>query len=423
MTKVVCCPAEQLPTVLAPGVLYFTLFSSSDRPNVKHIGLKIQDAIRTAGLSPSVAAWDFATFAFAVDAADKAVLRNKSADGWTRMIDLTVFLVDPAPWSQVKDRLEQTLRFLSGDFWTLTFETGNHRIPVSRRTLVSVADCVCLLSGGADSLVGAIDLTSNGRMPLFVSHIARGSAPVQRQFAQQLGATEDRHFQWSFASEHKGKAEQSTRARSIVFFAFAALAASSISTETNNPVEVVVPENGFISLNVPLGPGRIGSLSTKTTHPVYMSGIQEVWDTLRIGARLTFPYRHKTKGELFDECANPMQLQELLRFSVSCGKYQRHGLKHCGECVPCMIRRAAFLRASIEDTTTNQYVRQELQHSKAKDVAAAAAACIRFETQGVHRFIGGALSFASEHERTIYEGVVARGMQELKALLSLHGVL
>ena len=422
MTKVVCCPAQQLPAILDPDALYFTPFSPSSRANVGHMGLDLPRAIRSAHLAPSTIAWDFATFAFAVDTADKAILRDKSADGWTRMIDLTVFLVDPTPWRPVKDRLEQILRFLSGDFWTLTFETSNLGVPATKRPSKRNADCVCLLSGGADSLVGAIDLTANGRNPLFVSHIARGSGDAQSQFANILGAA-DRHFKWSFTSKHKGEAEQSTRARSIVFFAFAALAASSIQADQNCPVEVVVPENGFISLNVPLGPGRIGSLSTKTTHPIYMSGIQEIWNILHIGATLNFPYRNKTKGELFSECANQEQVQTLLRFSVSCGKYQRHKLTHCGECVPCMIRRAAFIRANIGDTTTKGYVRHNLKHSETKDVAAAAAACIRYQSQGLRRFVGGALSFAPEHDRAMYEGVVARGMDELNVLLSAHGVL
>jgi len=422
MTKVVCCPENLLPSSLDPQVLYFSMFSHSKRDNVGYFGLAVPRAIKSAHLAPSVAAWDFATFAFAVDAVDKAVLRDNSADGWTRMIDLTVFLINPTPWRNIKDRIEQTLRFLSGDFWTLTFETSTLDVPVSKKPLSRNADCVCLLSGGADSLVGAIDLTEKGKAPLFVSHIARGSGEAQRIFAASLGAS-DRHLKWSFASDHAGKTEPSTRARSLVFFAFAALGASAISTRHNNTVDIVVPENGFISLNVPLSPGRIGSLSTKTTHPIYMSGIQEIWDTLHIGATLKFPYRSKTKGELFSECTNQVQLENLLKVSVSCGKYQKHKLTHCGECVPCMIRRAAFLHANIADTTTKGYECRELRYSERNDVAAAANACIRFQTQCVRRFVGGALSFASEQDRSMYEGVVSRGMVELGALLSAHGVL
>ncbi|MBI4534741.1 MAG: 7-cyano-7-deazaguanine synthase, partial [Ignavibacteriae bacterium] len=189
------------------------------------------------------------------------------------------------------------------------------------------------------------------------------------------------------------------------------------------PVDIIVPENGFISLNVPLGPGRLGSLSTKTTHPVYMSAIQKIWDAVGIQARLLFPYRDSTKGELLQNCADHRKLVSLVGSSTSCGKYQRHNLTHCGECTPCLVRRAAFLEAKLRDTTAKGYLRDKLSYSKSKDVAAAAAAYLRYQDEGVRRFAGGALSFASHSERGQYESVVARGMDELGQLLAYHGVI
>lgn len=228
----------------------------------------------------------------------------------------------------------------------------------------------------------------------------------------------------SFAAKSSEEvSELSTRARSIVFFAFAALAASTITSTKNRPVEVFVPENGFISLNVPLGPGRLGSLSTKTTHPVYMQGIQSLWDALGIEAKLSFPYRYKTKGDLLMECADRVRLAELIGDSTSCGKYQRHKLTHCGECVPCMVRRAAFLKAGLTDTTAKGYCCENLAFSESGDVAAAAAAFLRYQDKGERRFVGGALSFAHPDERDLYADVVARGMDELGQLLSSHGVI
>jgi hypothetical protein len=176
-------------------------------------------------------------------------------------------------------------------------------------------------------------------------------------------------------------------------------------------------------LNVPLGPGRLGSLSTKTTHPVYMQGIQSIWDAVGIHATLSFPFLGKTKGEILTECANQEMLANLIGDSTSCGKYQRNNLTHCGECVPCMVRRAAFLTAGLPDTTQKGYLCEHLAHSQSKDVAAAAAAYLRYQQNGIRRFVGGALSFASLDERPIYERVVARGMEELGQLLRSHGVV
>lgn len=126
-------------------------------------------------------------------------------------------------------------------------------------------DCVCLLSGGMDSLVGGIDLCTTGRKPLFVAQTVRGDAAHQREYANALG--EDNLCQWSCYIKKIGASENSTRARSIIFFAFALLASCRVSANEKGRKEIYVPENGFISLNIPLDPLRNGSLSTKTTHP------------------------------------------------------------------------------------------------------------------------------------------------------------
>jgi len=424
MKKVMCCPVSLLPAALDSEVGYFALYSyaPSGCESVGHIAPSLPTDIRRSGLAPSVQAWDFATIASSVAAADKATPREDSADGWTRMIELSICLIQPAIWDASRAELESLLRFLTGDFWTLCFLGGGVKPPKAKRLKKSDADCVCLLSGGVDSLVGAIDLTSAARKPLFVSQVVRGDRDTQAKYAIALGGA-DRHCQWSFAVSHPGLSEKSTRARSIVFFAFAALAASAIPSTKNLPAEIVVPENGFISLNVPLGPGRLGSLSTKTTHPIYMEGIQSLWDALGIQAKLSFPYRDKTKGELLVECSDQTKLAKLVGDSISCGKYQRHNLTHCGACVPCMVRRAAFLKAGLIDTTAKGYCCQRLIISESSDVAAAAAAYLRYQDKGVRRFAGGALSFAPPDERGRYEDVVARGMDELGHLLSNHGVI
>lgn len=424
MKKVICCSITELPTILDPNFSYFVLYSPvpSARKNVGHIAPSLPREIRREGLAPSVLIWDFATIALSAAAVDKAILRKESADGWTRMIDLSICVVEPDVWNTKRTELESLLRFLTGDFWTLHFLPGGVKPPQTKTPRVSDADCVCLLSGGIDSLVGAINLTFEGRKPLFVSQIGRGDRANQKKFATAVGG-KDRHCQWSFAVKHPGASEKSTRGRSFVFFAFAALAASSIPSTKEHPVEIIVPENGFISLNVPLGPSRLGSLSTKTTHPIYTTAIQSIWNTLGIHAKLSFPYYDRTKGELLMGCSDQTKLVSLIGDSVSCGKYQRNKLRHCGQCVPCMVRRAAFLKAGLTDTTKNNYWFKYLAATQSGDVAATAAAYLRYRDKGVRRFIGGALFFASPDEREHYEGVVARGMDELGLLLTSHGVI
>ena len=295
MKKIVSFPLSLVPASFDRDIYYLQLFSRNEKSmmNVIPLVLPLFKELKRYGIVPNDAIVDFAAFALSGVAADKLVSRAESSDGWTRMIDLTLYLSESEKWNHMKTKIEKMLRFLTGDFWKLSFlparfpEIANYK-PIKRDN-----DCVCLLSGGVDSLTGAIDLFTEGRNPLFVSQIIRGDGERQRIIAKRFG--EFNHCQWSIG-KLKGK-ETSTRSRSIAFIAFALLASCALSVSDKH-IEIFIPENGFISLNVPFGYNRIGSLSTKTTHPIYIAMLQEILDTLEIKATLVLPYRFKTKGEI-----------------------------------------------------------------------------------------------------------------------------
>lgn len=424
MSKVVCTSPDLIPKHLSEGVEYFAMFKSSGRKDVSTVGTGVLRDVEIAGICPDVRTWDFTTFALAVSAADLAVPRASSADGWTRVIKLSVALVEPEPFTQLVPALQEMLRFLTGDFWHLSFEVGGTPAPASTAPKSFDADCVSLLSGGVDSLVGAIDLTHQGRRPLFVSQMAKGDSDTQVRYAKKLGAA-DRHLQWNHNIRVVHSTERSTRGRSIVFFAFAALGASALAVK-HQPVTVFVPENGFISLNIPLNAGRAGSLSTKTTHPVFLERLQGVWNALGLQAELVRLYAFKTKGELMAECLDQTMLTELIGESTSCGRFGYYNYTHCGRCVPCLVRRASFLQAGLPDTTKKyHFAKLDTAGRKkgANDIGAVAAAVLRKEMLGVRRLTSGQLSFASPADRAKYEGVVARGLSELGALLRQEKVL
>lgn len=426
MSKVVCTSPELLPQTLTPSVDYFTVYRASAVPTVSTVGTGLLRDMDLDGLSPSIASWDFLTFALAVSAADQAVHRDGTADGWTRMIELEVALCNPQSFQSIAGTLAGMLRMLTGDFWTLSFVSGGEPAPRSAAPKRFDADCVSLLSGGIDSLVGAIDLSTNGRKPLYVSQMAKGDSETQVSYARRLGGGE-RHFQWNHNIRVAHMTERSTRARSIVFFAFAALAANELANQMLRTIELFVPENGFISLNVPLNSGRAGSLSTKTTHPVFLAQLQQVLDALAIPARLERPYAFKTKGELVRECLDQGLLSELISKSTSCGRFGYYNYTHCGRCVPCLVRRASFIAGGLRDSTQKPYKFGNLQISGrrtgANDIGAVAAAVLKVETQGIRSLMGAQLSFASALERPGYERVVSRGVEELGVLLRQHAVL
>lgn len=426
MSKVICTHKDLIPQVLQPDVDYFSMYRTEGRGGVSSVGTGLIREVLRSGLSPSVNSWDFLTLALAVNAADLAVVRAPSADGWTRTIDLQVALVDPAPFLPLRAEIAEALRFLTGDFWRLDFVTGGEPPPRSTVVREYHADCVSLLSGGLDSLVGALDLTALGQRPLFVSQIAKGDSPTQIRYADRVGGS-GRHIQWNHNVKVAHPTERSTRGRSIVFFAFAALAADALAQQRGSRVTVYVPENGLISLNIPLNAGRAGSLSTKTTHPVFMTRLQGVWDALGIPGVLYRPYAYLTKGEMLLGCRDQANLAQLAPSSTSCGRYGYYGYRHCGRCVPCMVRRASFMRAGMADNSPKGYVFNNLNLSRpetgADDIGAVARAVLNIQAMGAATFSAGQFAFAQPDERRQFEGVVARGFAELGALLSSHGIL
>lgn len=426
MTRVVCTHPDLLPDQLAPSVDYFTVYRSSGNAQVSTVGTGLLRDMEDCGLNPNIAIWDFTTFALAVSAADQAVPRNQTADGWTRIIDLDIALSDPLPFQATTRHLESMLRVLTGDFWRLTFTEGGEPAPRSTAPTRYDADCVSLLSGGLDSLVGAIDLSQLGLRPLFVSQMAKGDSETQVHFARRLGG-QNRHLQWNHNIRVAHPTERSTRARSIVFFAFAALAAGELQAQNGGGVRVFVPENGFISLNIPLNAGRAGSLSTKTTHPVFLDQLQCVFQTLQIPVSLERPYAFKTKGELMRECSDQQLLAELVGRSTSCGRYGYYNYTHCGRCVPCLVRRASFVASGIPDTTRTGYHFANLgvagRRSGPNDIGAVAGAVLRMQTQGTRSLMAGQLAFSRPPQRAAYERVVSQGLMELGILLQQEGVL
>lgn len=423
MSKVICYTKQYLPENYDENSWYFELFSKplESQDNVGYVGNGLLRELRRSKITPSSEALDFVIIAMSVVSADKAILRRNSPDGWTRQINLEIPLQKAEEWEKVKDKLEKMLRFLSGDFWKLTFTQLPESIALDNFTEDRDKDCVCLLSGGMDSLVGGIDLCEYGKKPLFVAQTVRGDAAHQREYANALG--KDNLCQWSCYISKRGASENTTRARSIVFFAFALLASFGVSANERGKKTIYVPENGFISLNIPLDILRSGSLSTKTTHPIYMTALQEIWDEMGFNVDLVLPYQYKTKGEVLLECKNQSLMRSLIMGTTSCGKYTRHGYRHCGVCIPCLVRRASFMKAHMSDRTEGGYCIEKLKVTTSRDVAAAALGVAQYEKYGIESLIKGELNFASGEERKNYAGVFERGLCEIRDLLRIGEVL
>lgn len=418
--KVLCTALASLPASIPDDVKAFTFFERSDNPDVGGIGNGWVRQLERAGFAPSKATWDFVLFAFAVCAADFAILRKHTADAWTRELELEITLNDPSLWNQQASELEQMLRTLTGDFWTLRFTDGGPPPPTGNRVLCD-RDCVALLSGGLDSLVGGIDAVAQGKRPIFVSQLAHEDSERQVEYAEMLGGGLW-HQQWSHSINFKGPKEPSTRGRSMGFYGLAILSASLLPVQQ---AEIIVPENGFISVNPPLLPGRMASLSTRTTHPLFMRQLQAVLPLLGVDVLLTMPYQFKTKGEMLVECADQVALAAYAFKTTSCGRYRTYNRTHCGRCVPCLVRKAAFIRWNPAADKTTYRFRNVVNSGKtaADDPMAVAVAVLTARSGGIDKLLGATLAFASSTERTGYRRMLEAGLGELAALLERDGLL
>ena len=432
MSRVISCPKALISSIAGSNAICFCQYERPESPDIGWFGKKLRCELRSKGFQVDDLTWDFSTIALSIAAADYAIPRRWSSDGWTREIDLLVYVHNPLIWSGVVDKFERMLRFLTGDLWRVSFTLGGAELPRKPTNKnrseygarYRISDCVTLLSGGMDSLVGCIDLVNSGHKPVFVSHRVNANSEQQRNFARAICPTAPL-MQWSKAIKVPAKeTEPSTRGRSIVFFAFAALAACAIRRQELENVPIYVSENGFISLNIGLNSGRIGSLSTKTTHPVYMRLLQEAWDAVGIRCSLILPYKFKTKGEMVAECGNQQLLRSLIDSSTSCSRYGTHGRRHCGRCVPCVVRAAAYLKAGFSDHTDYKYLDEGFRRKTgADDIGALLSACLRMQSPDFDSLTAGDFLFASEKDKPKYNAVYKRGLREVDAYLRKRGIL
>lgn len=385
------------------------------RPELAGLGERLPRIARKLPAPPSVRAWDFLSIALAVHAADKFVIRGGSADSWTRMIALEVELAEPEPWAAQADAIADMLRFLSSDIWHVRFRSGGRPPPDFQPSLTD-RDCACLFSGGLDSLIGVLDLVAGGRRPLLVSQASPKEGAVQKYLAGQIGL-QDQRFEGRAIERWRRPYEPSSRARSMLFNGYGVVAATSIA-RPGTRAELLIPENGLISINPPLTRRHLGSLSTRTTHPHFIAGLQDVLDRAGLNVGLDNPYGLKTKGEMLREGrGRSPQLDSLAPASYSCGKGKRIHM-HCGRCVPCLIRRASFHASGLRDETPYQ-AGDLTQHVSNDDVASMRIAVASLGSRDIRRWAGEAGPLPVDPARRAeYVDVTRRGLEEMRDFLA-----
>lgn len=414
--RLLCAP-QGFNTAVASGALRIVLYGQPGDASEGSAGATVLKELRRRRFDIPQRAWDFLSVALSVIAADAAGRRDRSPDGWTREFELDVAVADPEFWTAQAPTLQSMLAFMTTDRWTLRFHPGGLIEPSPANPERPAEDCVVLLSGGLDSLVGAIDLVATGSRPHAVSQLVRGDAEKQEEFSRRLGLA---HVQVNHNVSTPGIEETSQRTRSLIFVTLGVLVATALRAyHDGGVVPLHVSENGFIALNPPLTGARLGSHSTRTAHPDTLGGLQAVLDAAALRVQLINPYALKTKGEMLQECHNQALLRDLASKSTSCGRYLRHGYRHCGRCVPCQVRRAAFVAWGQPDKTDYVYRKlgkKDQAHARFDDVRSVAVALATVQAEGLDSWLAGALRSPRVSPADAYTSMVNRALGELRAL-------
>ena len=403
------------------------------------VSSSVSTLLQQNNINPTATAADLMDLAIAIYTSDQVLSRALNGfQGWSRHIHLHFPVTNTDLWEGVQPDLEQMLSFLSGDKWEILFRERT----VTRTTQPQLIQNpngitrVSLLSGGLDSFIGAIDLLESKEKVAFVSHYKRGSespkqTAITKALNQQYGNGNFQNYKF-FVQPNQAHSlaskEDTSRARSFLFLALGLTVANSLEDQ----IELIVPENGLISLNVPLTQTRLSSHSTRTTHPYYLTIFQKVIAALGIKNKIVNPYRFKTKGEMMTECKNKIFLSKHYPETLSCShpdtsryiKGTSPGI-HCGYCVPCIIRQAAEKAAGGVNTTYAHQIKYNppsYSTGKGRDLRAFKMALEEIKNIARHSMVlrvlkSGPLPFVDQQELNDYISVYERGMAEVSNFL------
>lgn len=311
---------------------------------------------------------DFVRIALAVFSADRSVRRKGRGSSWNdRDFDLTIEVSNPAVWQAHAAELAGTIGFLTGDHWSFSFIQASEGLVAQFELEEPVAAATVLLSGGADSAAGALLTAVNlaeGSTLQLVSHFsATFVSPFQKDLVRRIKKMVPYvtivHRQVNLTRTTKRldgtrfKSEPSSRSRSLLFLALGLAAAE----RSGQPL--LIPENGFASLNPPLGPERRGSLSTHTTHPRFLAELQAILTKVGAHGLIENPFQHLTKGRVFGQVAKVIGANEAAEYLSATNSCSHTDARYsgvaagssCGVCFGCLVRRASFRAAGMTDAT------------------------------------------------------------------------
>lgn len=391
---------------------------------------------------------DLYIIALSVYGIDKRLSRKIFYDCWTRDIFVSIPVLQYEKWHGTEKLWNNMLSFLTGDQWNIVFRPtkaicSRHKRKSKITVDLSRCDCVSLFSGGLDSFCGAIRLLEKGRSPCLIGHNEypklrnkqEGFAASFRKFypkqdPQFLGFTAGAYAPCSFANnEPLAGSENTSRGRSLLFLCSALTIAGILGKD----VPVYIPENGFIGVNVALTNSRMGSCSTRTTHPFFLKSLKNILCIVGINNPIENIFASYSKREIVHMVKERPAFLKHYKDTISCShpcqtRYNRTGSRYypinCGYCYPCLIRKSSLLDVEDGDYSYNQpfstLLFESFKSNKSLDLSAVVNSVYRFKhsTKNQIRQMIRNTGPLSEEEIDKYERLYVSGMNDLIELFN-----
>lgn len=334
------------------------------------------DRVSAAALrKPDALALDLLHIACVVFATDGSIKRGGSTrprmgEGWRRDLHFKIPVSRPDVWSApaVTQALEDAVRTLTDDDVRFTFHKTQVMnglqgfLPFDSTDGSRAFDEVILFSGGLDSFAGALErlATTTKRVILLSHRSAQTTIPHQ----QKLGAWLSKRFpgralHLEVAARRLGEEASETTQRSRSFL-FAAL--GQVVARTFGCGQMTFFENGIVSHNLPFSPQVVGTMATRTTHPLALHLIEALHTAaLPDAVGIASPYAWFTKTEVLrriEEHGGTSQIEE----AVSCTHVRGQDAvsTHCAACTQCLDRRFAILAAGLEAHESTEIYRHDV---------------------------------------------------------------
>lgn len=284
--------------------------------------------------------------------------RTDMGEAWHRRLRLTIPVRNLALWSRpdVGEALTTAVDFLTGDTFEFRFLAAGEAH--HDRTFLDLdqhgdpfdAEDVILFSGGLDSFSGALETlsTTPGRVILVSHQSAPKVSDRQKKLAHWLEGRFGKRVRHIKIRAHRSGDESTDTTQRSRSFLFAAMGAAVAHTFRAKRISFF--ENGIVSHNLPISPQVVGTMATRTTHPLVLVHLNRIISlVLPDSPSIYNPYEWMTKTEVVGRIQR-YGGEGGIEQAVSCTKVREQTTKHthCGTCSQCLDRRFAILAAGLE---------------------------------------------------------------------------